>query len=222
MQIKAYFEDAPVGDSQILPGEINGVRFDLFCLKEPNFVMKLMSNYESLHARPNQKESDRTDYKGKLLKTFKYTEVIANHYNYCGAVDEHNAYWHDFGTKHGLSLKETWKTTRWEVAFLHLFLAVSEVNAYLAMRYFGELKMTQLEFRKKLAFELIHNTLENGTEEERPKKRRKKRQNTLQKITTSPPHSGFEGGKWIKNYKQKYEQHKCDTPECPKIYQNCV
>ena len=28
------------------------------------------------------------DDKGKLLKTFKYTEVIANHYNYRGAVDE--------------------------------------------------------------------------------------------------------------------------------------
>ena len=48
-----------------------------------------------------------------LLKTFKYTEVIANHYNYCGAVDEHNAYRHDCGTKHGLSLEETWKATRW-------------------------------------------------------------------------------------------------------------
>ena len=70
---------------------------------------------------------------------------------------------------------------------------------YLALRYFGELKMTHLEFQKKLEFELIHNKLESGTEEESPEKRRKTRQNTLHKITTAPPHSGSEGGKWVKS-----------------------
>ena len=96
---------------------------------------------------------------------------------------------------------------------------------YLAMRYFGELKMTQLEFRKKLAFELIHNTLESGTKEERPDKWRNTRQNMLHKITTAPPHSGFEGEKLIKKYKQKYQQHKCDTPGCPNFIRaacNCT
>ena len=110
--------------------------------------MTLMSTYGSLHTHPNQKESVRTDDKGKLLKNFKYTEVIAKHYNYCGAVDEHNTYRHDCGTKHGLILEETWKTTRWENQVYTFILAVSEVNAYLAMRYFRELKMTQLEFWK--------------------------------------------------------------------------
>ena len=80
---------------------------------------------------------------------FKYIEVIANHYNYCGAVDKHNAYPHDCGKKHGLSLEETWKTTRWGNCVFAFILAVSEVNTYLAMRYLGELKMTQLEFREK-------------------------------------------------------------------------
>ena len=28
--IKSHFEDTPLGDSQIFPGEINGVKFDLF------------------------------------------------------------------------------------------------------------------------------------------------------------------------------------------------
>ena len=98
-----------------------------------------------------------------LLRMFKYTEVITNHYNYCGAVDDHNAYWHDCGKKHGLSLEETCKTKRWANRVFVFILAASEVNAYLAMRYFGELKMTQLEFRKQLPLELIHNTLESGT-----------------------------------------------------------
>ena len=106
-EIKAHFEDAPVGDSQILPGEINGVKFDLFCLKEPDYVMTLMFTYGSLHTHQNKKESVRTDHKGKFLKMFKYMEVIANHYNYWGAVDDHDAYKHDCGTKNGFILEDT-------------------------------------------------------------------------------------------------------------------
>jgi len=120
--------------------------------------MTLMSTSESLHIHPNQKENTRTDDKRKLLKTLNYTEVIANLYNYRGAVDEHNANRHDCGTKHGLSLEEIWKTTRWTHR-------VSAFILYLAMIYFGA---TQLELLKKLAFELIHNALESSTGEERP------------------------------------------------------
>ena len=54
-EIKANFEDTPVGDSQRFPGKINGVNFDIFCLKEPDYVMTLMSTYVSLHTHPNQK-----------------------------------------------------------------------------------------------------------------------------------------------------------------------
>ena len=54
-EIKASFEDAPVGDSQILPVKINGAKFDPFCLKELDYVMILMSTYGSLHTHPNQK-----------------------------------------------------------------------------------------------------------------------------------------------------------------------
>ena len=38
-EIKAHFQDAPIGDIQILPSVINGVKFDLFFFKEPDFVM---------------------------------------------------------------------------------------------------------------------------------------------------------------------------------------
>ena len=44
-EIKAHFEDAPVGDSQRLPGEINGVKFDLFFFKYPDCFMTLMSTH---------------------------------------------------------------------------------------------------------------------------------------------------------------------------------
>ena len=32
-ETKSHFEDALVGDIQIFPGKINGLKFDLFCLK---------------------------------------------------------------------------------------------------------------------------------------------------------------------------------------------
>ena len=67
-KIKALFEYAPVGDSQILPGKINGVNFDLFFLKDPDYVMTLISTYGSLHTHPNQKKRFRTNDKGKFLK----------------------------------------------------------------------------------------------------------------------------------------------------------
>ena len=99
--------------------------------------MTLMSTYGSFHTHPNQKEIVRTDDKGKLLKTFNYEKVVVEHYNYCGAVDEHNAYWHDCGENHVFVLEETWNTTRRENCIFPFILEDSEVNAYLAMRYFG-------------------------------------------------------------------------------------
>ena len=48
--IKAHFEDTPVSDSQRFPGEIKGLKFDLFLLKEPDYVMKLMSTMD--HCTP--------------------------------------------------------------------------------------------------------------------------------------------------------------------------
>ena len=37
-EIKAHFEDAPVGDIQRFPGVINGVKFDLFSLKSQTLL----------------------------------------------------------------------------------------------------------------------------------------------------------------------------------------
>ena len=44
-EIKAHFEDARVGDSQRLHGKNNGVNCDTFCLKDPHYVITLLSTY---------------------------------------------------------------------------------------------------------------------------------------------------------------------------------
>ena len=48
-----------------------------------------------------------------------------------------------------------WKTTRWENRVFAFFLAIVEVNAYLGRIYFGRENEPQLDFKKKLCFELI-------------------------------------------------------------------
>jgi hypothetical protein len=76
---------------------------------------------------------------------FTYRHVVDDHNNLCYAVR---------------IIEETWVTTRWALRALQFLLAVTEVNMYLCMRYFvwdGNEKMTLLEFRRNLAWDLINN-----------------------------------------------------------------
>lgn len=87
------------------PGMIDGVKFDVLAMKEPNYVLMLMSTYGCLQVKSGQKESVR-DHDGNI-KNFKYTETVANHFNFCCAFDDHNNKRHNGGTKHWLSIEET-------------------------------------------------------------------------------------------------------------------
>ncbi|KAG7350891.1 transposase IS4 [Nitzschia inconspicua] len=91
--------------------------------------MKLMSTYGSpIPLRDAKEKRRRVDGE---VKTFKYTETFENHYRYRHAVDDHNNLRHS-----DISLEETWVTHRWENRAFAFILAITEVNAYLAMRYF--------------------------------------------------------------------------------------
>ena len=69
--IKAHFEDEVVGVSKRLPGVLDGEKFDIFCLKEPDYVMSLMSTYGSLNTREEQRMSVREVNEEKI--EFRYT-----------------------------------------------------------------------------------------------------------------------------------------------------
>ena len=117
-----------------LPGVLDGKRFDLFYMKDEGYVMSLTSTYGSLQVKSGQKESIRVGENGESSK-FQYTEVISNHFDYRGAVNFHNSKRHDCGTKHGLSIKETWRTTNWTLHVLSYSIGITEVNAFVAMRF---------------------------------------------------------------------------------------
>ena len=93
-----------------------------------------------------------------MVKKFKYKLPFDCHFRYCHAVDDHN------NLSHALpSIEDTWVVYRLECQVFALFLAISEVNAFLILRYFvccglrWEGRPTLLDFCRKLAWQLINN-----------------------------------------------------------------
>ena len=86
-------------------------------------------------------------YFQKVVK-FKYTEVVADHLRYRGAVDNHSSLNHYCGTKYQIGLKSAWRTNWWHIRIFAFFIAFTEVNAYLAMQYLLKMEDTFLNFRK--------------------------------------------------------------------------
>ena len=80
---------------------------------------------------------------------FKYPEVVADHYRYTGAVDNHNALRNDGGTKLQFGLESRWGTTWCPTQVLAFSVAYTEVNAYLETNYFLKTDDKFMDFQKK-------------------------------------------------------------------------
>eukprot|EP00957_Ditylum_brightwellii_P103599 7893139-Ditylum_brightwellii.AAC.1 len=63
---------------------------------------------------------------GENERRFMYTEVFSNHFQFHGAVDDHNNKRHDGNGCHVMSLETTWRTTRWELGIFAFILALVE------------------------------------------------------------------------------------------------
>ena len=185
--------------------------------------MKLMSTYGGLVPLPNQKVSKRffKESNGRYsTKSFTYTETFANHYLYWHAVDDHNNLRHSQP-----SIESTWITHRWVIRVFSFILAISEVNTFLAFRYFvwkeEPDKMTLHQFRRKLALSLINNeylhTDEDGAKILRRKSKRKldQLQSTDHVLLSAPPHAKkIYREKWQLTSKAKYQQFTCKHVGC--------
>ena len=84
---------------------------------------------------------------GGVVK-FKYPEVVEYRNRYRGAVDNKNALRHDGGTKPQIVLESKWGTTWWPIQFFDFSIAFTEVNAYLAMKYFLKMDDKFMDFQK--------------------------------------------------------------------------
>jgi len=220
--IAAHFADKEIGYTDALPGELDGVPFHLFCMKEPDYIMSIMSTYGTTSPKDSQKET-RHHYKnmqGQIVTTtFKYPDIVANHYAYRGCVDDHNNKRQDGGKKQGLALESTWVTYRWPVRVFSFILAITEVNAYLAWQYFTGAKIEFLTFRKRLAHALIYNRLvESGDGGDRVHddgRQGRKRRQVDHTLARAPPFARrWTGDEWDLSAKSRYQQYVCRTPGC--------
>ena len=73
----------------------------------------MMSTFSGLTVPEVQKE-ERRIVNGEIFK-FKYPEVVADHYRYRGALENHNVLRHDGGTKYQFGLDSKWGTTWWPI-----------------------------------------------------------------------------------------------------------
>ena len=114
-----YTTSEEVGGYDSLRGTLDGVPYDMFTLKEPDYTMKLMSTYGGLIVPKNQKLSKRI-WKGRgktKITTFQYTEPFANHFYFRHAVDDHSNLRHEVP-----SIESTIVTHHWLLcvfSFLH-------------------------------------------------------------------------------------------------------
>lgn len=105
-------EGVQVGDTNSLAGNLDGVDYDLLCVRDVEFVMKLMFTHGGLtvpsNAETKRRKIKRRDGTPETL-LFKCQEPWHNHYLCRHAVDDHNNMRHS-----DISFEETWVTHRWE------------------------------------------------------------------------------------------------------------
>lgn len=92
LTINEHFEEKQVGECNSLKGTLDGVRYDLFGMKEPDYVMKLIAMFGGLVELPHQEEMRRTwTEQGQMkLTTFKYIKPFAHKFKYRHAADDRN------------------------------------------------------------------------------------------------------------------------------------
>eukprot|EP00957_Ditylum_brightwellii_P000523 40378-Ditylum_brightwellii.AAC.2 len=92
-------EDMIIRHQTCLPGVLDGIGFDMFALKEPDYIMIVMSTCGQLVEPQGQKDNVRKlchiNGAGDGAIMFKYMKVLAYHFQYCDAVDDHNNTCHD-------------------------------------------------------------------------------------------------------------------------------
>ena len=105
--IKEHFRTKEVGTVDAMKGELDSVKVELHCLKEPDYTMTLMSSYGTLEKVGEEKSRKYIQDNASVEKKIKYPELIYNHFSYRDAVDSHNS-----SRIFPIAMEETWKTTK--------------------------------------------------------------------------------------------------------------
>ena len=106
--VKAQFVDSEVGAVDACPGHMDGVKFHVICIKEPDYGMSLMTTYGTTELMGDARLRSYKMDGVKRRNTTVYFEVVYNHFQVRDVVDANN-----FMRMFPLALEETWKTLQW-------------------------------------------------------------------------------------------------------------
>ena len=160
--IIAHMVDKAVGEIDALRMMVDGTSMHMYAMKDTDYTMMIMSSYSCLdhNDEHNTKWVWMEDGKQKII-TFNYPEPMSIHFKFRHQVDDHNNCRHS-----PISIEETWGTKYWPDRVFAFVLAVTEVNSCKAAEYFQNdgAPISQLAYRRKLAMELMTNTLDGATD----------------------------------------------------------
>jgi hypothetical protein len=108
---------------------MEGMTYNLWGMKEPDYVMRMMATGGLLDANGSCRMASRRWNNGgvEVQRTFQYKCPFDWHFWCRHAVDDHN------NLRHALpSIEDSW----WETRVFSFILAITEVNAFLCLRYF--------------------------------------------------------------------------------------
>ena len=202
--IAKHFQEKDVGDTDAWAGELEGTRFHVFCMKEPDYVMSIMSTYGTLVRTGTGKSRQYAKAGEKRRKTFQYPEVISDYFACRDKVDSHNGL-----RMFPIALEETWKTKRWPLRVFQFLLAITEVNIKLVAEYcFRCDKTSQQEFRRSFAKEMIYNIYYEQERNKKGKRSSPRALNFAHDLVPLGPYKTFDGTSLVK-CKTRYIQLKC-------------
>ena len=192
--------------------EVEGESFFVHCMKDADYVTKIMSTYGTLNEVETAQTSRRVKgtLGGEERVVFCYTELFEEYNKATHWVDDNNNRRHD-----PISISDAWQTKWWPHCQMAFLLGISEVNAVNAKaRATKKPAEPQLIFRKKLALKMMTNQLLNdGSNPGSPRKL--KRRSTIEstmmthEFQTKPPFAGVWKGCRSTQVKPKYQKYGC-------------
>ena len=209
--INREFDDLElkVGDSLAISRKLDGEEYFFWALKEPSYIMKMMATGGPLLANDSCGEQKRRWTEGGVERvgTFRFPCPYDWHYKFRHAVDDHN------NLRHALpSIEHTITTTRWEMRVFSFVIVVTEVNAFLAYRFFSRPNPvpTLQQFRHKLAWELIKNKWLAREDLDKSHV-----VSTVHQLQRAPLHAmKYANGRWQCNAKQPHQNYPCTFKKC--------
>ena len=180
--IDNHFRNKGIGEKETLVQNIDGINFLIHCQKEEKYVTKMMCTYGLIA------DTEHITYRriNGEWKSFPYPEVISRHMKAKHWVDDFNNRRHD-----PICLADTFRTKWWPHRQFTFILGVAEANANNSRaRARGEPALSQNDFRKKLAKEMLENKIQDdGTCAHSPIRahKRNKRDMETYKLVPRPP-----------------------------------